>query len=175
MFNIHKISQRYDSREDRIEVAIQNESGNIIRLWLTQRLANRMVAVLVRWLPDLENDEKVESQTDLKQNESEKSNQQETSVNFNAAAEEGLLGTIDMSQQQKDYVLTFKWGVTGLATIHMGLEQLRSFIAGLGQLFTAAKWDMKQFPDKKINTISTHEAQFEDFTEFTEETTRTIH
>ena len=175
MFNIHKISQRYDSREDRIEVAIQNESGNVIRLWLTQRLANRMLAVLIRWLPDLESDEENENKTEIKQNEPEKSKQQETAVNFNSAAEEGLLSTIDMSQQQKDYVLTFKWGVTGVANIQMGLEQLRSFIAGLGQLYTAAKWDMKQFPDKKIKTLSSAQTDFDEFEDSSVETSHTLH
>lgn len=175
MFNIQKISQRYDAREDRIEVAIQNEAGNVVRLWLTQRLANRMLVVLMKWLPDLQEEYK-QADADVHQDESDKeASKSEVAVNFNTAAEEGLLTTIDMSHQQKDYILTFKWGVTGLASIHMGLQQLNSFIDGLVQLFRAAQWDMKSFPANKINTLSSKTPDFEDFSEDSVGVTRTIH
>ena len=174
MFNIQKISQRYDSREDRIEVAIQNEAGNVVRLWLTQRLANRMLAVLMKWLPDLQEEAK-QANGDKHHYEANKEEPKEVAVNFNTAKEEGLLTTIDMRHQQKDYILTFKWGVTGVANIHMGLQQLNSFIEGLAQLFRAAQWDMKAFPTNKINTLSRKTPDFEDFSEDSVVVSRTIH
>lgn len=189
MFNIHKISQRYNQREDRIETAIQNESGKIIRLWLTQRLANRMVAVLVKWLPEMQElstvevaakvaepssktSEKAANPSTQKQSEQPSKDQ---SVDFNTPGEEGLLLSVDMSQQQKDYLLTFKWGVTGVASIKMGIEQLNSFIEGLIQLYRAAQWDLKVFPESRINTLTSKSPEFEDFPESLENLTRTIH
>ncbi len=175
MFNIQKISQRYDAREDRIEVAIQNEAGNVVRLWLTQRLANRMLVVLMKWLPELQEGAKA-AEAEAQHEETEKDGaKSEVAVNFDSALEEGLLTTIDMSQKQKDYMLTFKWGVTGVASIHMGLQQLNSFIEGLAQLFRAAQWDMKSFPDSKVKTLSSKTPDFEDFSDDAVGVTRTIH
>jgi hypothetical protein len=184
MFNIKKISQRYDSREDRIEVAIQDDAGHVIRLWLTQRLSNRMVAVLAKWLPELKEEPSTKEEPSAKEDlssegvESESkpsSPKQEVAVNFNSASEEGLLTTIDMSHQQKDYLLTFKWGVTGIASIHMGIEQLDSFIEGLIQLYRAAQWDIKAFPQVRINTLSGKKPEFEDFPEDIDAISRTLH
>lgn len=178
MFNIKKISQRYDSREDRIEVAIQDDAGHVIRLWLTQRLSNRMVTVLAKWLPELLEDSKtmLEHAGDEVEAETKPSEPaQEVAVNFNLASEEGLLTTIDMSHQQKDYLLTFKWGVTGIASIHMGIEQLDGFIAGLIQLYRAAQWDIKAFPESRVKTLTGKKPEFEDFPEDVDAISRTLH
>ena len=180
MFHIHKISQRYDSREDRIEVAIQNESGVVVKLWMTQRLANRMLAVLVKWLPDLHEDAKL-SQQSLNSSDaqsdviSKSSGEDNGAVKFDCASEEGLLKSVDMNYQQKDYALTFKWGVTGAASITMGLEQLNGFIDGMALLYRSAGWDMKTFPDNKVNTLSSKAPEFEDFLEDSPDQTHTLH
>ncbi len=182
MFNIQKISQRYNQREDRIEVAIQNDAGKVISLWLTQRLANRMIAVLVKWLPEMQEQQEIvneihpQNDTDKQaEAQAEEKPKRDASVDFSCAGETGLLLTIDMSHQQKDYLLTFKWGVTGVATIKMGIEQLNSYIEGLIQLYRAAQWDLKVFPDSRVNTLSSKSPDFEDFPEELENITRTIH
>ena len=176
MFNIHKISQRYDALEDRIEVAIQNESGHVVRLWLTQRLSNRMLVVLTKWLPDLPDDpENANSSDETAPPSHAPTSAQDVAVNFNSAAEEGLLTTVDMTHQEKDYILTFRWGVTGIASIRMGLEQLDSFISGLAQLYKAAHWDMKPFPEMRVKTMMSKAPDFDDFPEDAEGTPLTIH
>ncbi len=178
MFNIKKISQRYDSREDRIEVAIQDDAGHVIRLWLTQRLSNRMVAVLAKWAPEIQEGPNTKQEHPSEGGESKSKPtepRQEVPVNFNSACEEGLLLTIDMSHQQKDYLITFKWGVTGIASIQMGIEQLDSFIEGLIQLYRAAQWDIRAFPEARIKTLSSKKPDFEDFPEDIDAISRTLH
>jgi len=195
MFNIQKISQRYDQREDRIELAIQNEHGHVIRLWLTQRLACRMLQVLNKWLPEIREVEQSQTQsanTDKPQTELSGApamqNQEQASiteqsqsviqniaVDFNLAAEEGLLNTIDMSRNAQDYQLTFKWGVTGIATINMGLAQMDNYLRGMAQLFHNANWNMSAFPDNTTHALKEKQPSFEDFPEDGNQSAYTLH
>ena len=49
MFVIQKITQRYHLEQDRISFSVQNTEQQVLLLWLTQRLANRLVSILVSW------------------------------------------------------------------------------------------------------------------------------
>jgi len=50
MFLIKKITQHYDPEQDRIGLTVQNTEGQVMMLWLTQRLVNRLASVLADWL-----------------------------------------------------------------------------------------------------------------------------
>ena len=39
MFSIQKITPRYDQEQDRLSLNVQNAEGQVLLLWLTQRLA----------------------------------------------------------------------------------------------------------------------------------------
>lgn len=158
MFEIQKITQRYNPQEDRIEIGIQNGHGEVIRLWLTRRLANRIITSTSDWLPKLrnQNDIKVEikkviNKVDKKSNLSTNDNQiddngasqKESPVDFDISTEEGLLSKIDVKYEKKSFLLAFSWGLTGLATIRMGKNQLLTFIEGLIKLSLIANWDKK--------------------------------
>lgn len=170
MFNIQKISQRYNQRQDRIEVAIENEEGKVIRLWLTQRLANRIIANLAKWLLELQDQKKIEDTT--MDSETHKKNK---TVDFSAFEEEGLLRKVDIIQNQKKYLLTFNWGLTGVASFKIGAKQLNQYIEGLRQLYQAAQWESKVFTESKMNTLPTQSKDVEDFSEDVDLYTRTIH
>jgi hypothetical protein len=192
MFNIQKISQRYDQREDRIELAIENEHGHVVRLWLTQRLACRMLQVLNKWLPEIREAEKNNTQTSPTEtpraepanNQMQASStgdsaaklaNQQIAVDFNLAAEEGLLSTIDMTRNAQDYQLTFKWGVTGVATINMGLAQMENYLAGMAQLFQNANWNMGVFAEATTHALKPKQPSFEDFPEEASHAAYTLH
>ena len=164
MFKIKKISQRYDSREDRIEVAIQNDTGQVIRLWLTQRLSNKMVSILSKLIPEQQEKSKELSTNPLNESEINQSrNNKELAVDYSSAAEEGLLTTIDISSSQNDYTITFKWGVIGAASIYMGIEQIDCFFDGLIRLYELAKWNLNSFPATKLKTTGNKKPIFDDF------------
>ena len=46
MFVIQKITQRYDPEQDRIGLTTQNAKNQVLLLWLTQQLANRLAGAL---------------------------------------------------------------------------------------------------------------------------------
>lgn len=50
MFVIQKITQGYDPEQDRIGLTAQSAKDQVLLLWLTQRLANRLAGALARWL-----------------------------------------------------------------------------------------------------------------------------
>lgn len=163
MFEIQKITQRYNPQEDRIEMGIQNGHGEVIRLWLTRRLANRIITSTSDWLPKLRNQQdirieikkatnKLDRETNLTKNDSQiddnqtgnnRVSQKERPVDFDSSNEEGLLSKIDVKYEKKSFLLAFSWGLTGLATIRMGKNQLLTFIEGLIKLSVLANWDQK--------------------------------
>ncbi|AQV96479.1 hypothetical protein BJN34_21665 [Cupriavidus necator] len=44
---IQRVTVRYEEHEDRLQLATEDSEGNVLALWLTQRLTNRLVAVLL--------------------------------------------------------------------------------------------------------------------------------
>lgn len=47
---LRRITTHYDPVEDRIRLTGEDESGRSVALWLTRRLLNRLIPVIVRWL-----------------------------------------------------------------------------------------------------------------------------
>ena len=170
MFDIQKISQRYNQREDRIEVAIQNEEGKIIHLWLTQRLAKRVINILTKWLHELK-DELEDGITKVDIQKIKK----DYSVDFSAFEEEGLLLSIDISQKFKNYLIIFRWDISGAAAFKVKANQLKSYFEALIQLYQVAQWELKGFPNFKVNKLTTKSLNFQDFSGDPENFTRTIH
>ena len=47
---LQRITTYYDPNEDRIRLSGEDESGEPLALWLTRRLLNRLIPVLLQWL-----------------------------------------------------------------------------------------------------------------------------
>lgn len=47
---LRRITTHYDPVEDRIRLTGEDESGRSVALWLTRRLLNRLIPVILRWL-----------------------------------------------------------------------------------------------------------------------------
>lgn len=146
MFAIEKLTQSYDRVEDRVRISIQDADGRIICLWLTLRLANMMVGVLARWSADIQEDiakKKHEVQVSYAVAGSKPP---ALPVKASAAKEEALMTTVDFTLADKGYRLTFKWGVTGIASITMQAKEMQQYINALHQMYEAAKWPLIAWP-----------------------------
>lgn len=47
IFNISRITAGYDATEDRLVLSVANKQGELRQLWLTRRLADRLLATLI--------------------------------------------------------------------------------------------------------------------------------
>jgi hypothetical protein len=151
MFVIHKITQRYDPEQDRIGLTAQNDEGRVLLLWLTQRLANRLVGKLASWL-----DEDVKTVTSgqsmfslhaWEQSSAEAQLKPGRPVDPAAAQSEALVTTVDLARGPSGYTLTFKWGSAGAARVRLNPTELRQTLIILHRLFDTAGWPKHAWPE----------------------------
>jgi len=144
VFVIQKITQRYDPAQDRIEFNVQDAEGRVLRLWLTQRLANRLPAPLVSWLDEdagntaasgLHAWEQAAAQAQLKPDRPVEA----------VAANEVLVTEIDLAHGTGAYSLVLKWQ-DGAARLSLGATELRQWLGILYRLVAGAGWPTQFWP-----------------------------
>jgi hypothetical protein len=176
MFMIKKISQRYQPVEDRLQFAIENESSEIIVLWITQRISRQLMRALndkfkfsasiiaskvnpkstTSALPQLDL-QKGQANTPLnKARLTDNEKLKEPPVAINDAKESGLVHTLSFSVKESKIEITFRWGITGAAIVLFDQDQLKIFWNGLLKLFAVGKWPQiaidEELKETKKNT-----------------------
>ncbi len=148
MLIIQKITQRYHSEQDRISFSVQSVEQQVVLLWLTQRLANRLVSILVSWLGEdsgvLMNQSFTDSQSLDQQGVLEQTQQAQlttfSAVDVTLAQGERLLNSIDLARDQNGaYILTFNW-IENNACLILNVTELRQWLSILYRLFGTAEW-----------------------------------
>jgi hypothetical protein len=151
MFMIRKITQRYDPEQDRIGLTAQNAEGQVLLLWLTQRLVNRLVGILASWL-----DEDVKTMTSgrsmfslhaWEQSSAEAQLKPGRPVDPAAVQGEALVNAVDLARGPKGYTLTFKWVSAGAARLMLNPTELRQTLIILHRIFDTAGWPKHAWPE----------------------------
>jgi hypothetical protein len=150
MFVVTKVTQRYDPQQDRIRLSLQNAAGDVLVLWLTQRLANQLAPALANWLEDsLKGSAGAESATTLhvwEQSAAQARLKPGRPVDPATATAEALPSTIELARGPKGYAMTFKWGRAGAARLTMNATELRQWLGILHRLFDTARWSKHAWP-----------------------------
>jgi len=151
MFVIQKITQRYDPEQDRIALTTQNTKGQVMLLWLTQRLANRLAGALVRWLDEeLKTTAPGRSMFTLhawEQSAARAQMKPGRPVDPAAARSEALVDAVDLTRGPTGYTLTFKWGSADAARLTLTATELRQWLIILHGLFDTAEWSKHAWPE----------------------------
>jgi hypothetical protein len=151
MFMIRKITQHYDPEQDRIGLTAQNDEGCVLLLWLTQRLANRLVGKLASWLDEdvktMPSGRPMFSPHAWEQSSAEAQLKPDRPVDPAAARSEALLTAVDLARGPKGYTLTFKWGSAGAARLRLNPTELRQTLIILHRLFDTATWSKLAWPE----------------------------
>ena len=151
MFMIQKITQRYDPEQDRIGLTTQNAKNQVLLLWLTQRLANRLAGALASWLDKdvktLASGQSVFSLHDREQSAARAQMTPGRPVDPAAAQGEALLNAVDLVRGPNGYTLTFKWGSAGAARLMLNPTQLRQWLIILHRQFDTAGWPKHAWPE----------------------------
>jgi len=156
MFAIEKITQRYDPVQDRIGFMVENAGNEVLLLWLTQRLANRLAATLTKWLDE---DEKAAASDSghatvslqaWKQDAARQKMTPQKPVNpaVNPAADLGevLLKEVGLGRRPSGYSLTFKWGTEETARLMLSPTGLRQWLIILHRQYDKAGWSKHAWP-----------------------------
>ena len=152
MFIIQKITQRYDPEQDRIGLTTQDSKGQVLLLWLTQRLANGLAGALAHWLDeDVKTAASGQSTFSLhawEQSSAEAQlNTAERPVDPTAAQDHVLLNAVDLTRGPGGYTLVFKWGSTGAARLMLNTTELRQWLGILRRQFDTAGWPKHAWPE----------------------------
>lgn len=151
MFVIQKITQIYDPEQDRVGLTAQNAQNQVLQLWLTQRLANRLAGPLAHWLDeDLKAMTAGQSAFSLhawEQSAARAQMKPGRPVDPAAVRSEALLNAVDLTRGPNGYTLTFKWGSAGAARLILSATELRQWLDILYRQFDAAGWPKNAWPD----------------------------
>ncbi len=171
MLIINKITVAYVPEEDRLRLAVQSIKGDHLTLWLTARLAVRLVECLIREL-----EKKVDNQAN--QNPLQAMNQfnqwqQSASqgsipvVKEVPSQQEGptiLINAVDVGCRGDGYILTFRWSTEDGVRMVFDSKQIRQWLQIVYGQFKIARWPLTVWP-----------VWFEPSTSFNESPARMLH
>lgn len=161
---IARISLRYDRDEDRLALAVADAQGGTELLWLTRRLADRLVAALVQAL---------DADVELgRLRRSKSASPQPDKAVARRAAEHGwaqlaarmalkasdpvavavdgagrLLVRARLARRPRGYRLEMDAGTGGLFTLAMRQEEVRQWLQLLRNAYAKAGWSSDVWPD----------------------------
>jgi hypothetical protein len=165
----NKLSQAYDGVEDRILLLSEDDQGSICRLWLTQRMTNKVVAALVKWLGEQSASQLPQIPADTAQtwNQAAAVSQFIPSAPVNVSstppplaavapsASEGLVKSIDVQRSGESYMLIFHLGTEPTLASAFSPVELRQWLSILHGLYQTAGWSMDIWPIWMANPIAT--------------------
>lgn len=176
MIVIQKFTLGYDKVQDRISLTARGPGEEVILLWLTQRLLNRLVQALIRCLDqELEAavsvGSVVESDTGqqraalaapqskntareriipqlhaMEQSAAQSVHKPERPVQAPAPVEGFLLTTLQLTHVPKGYLIVCQWADDGAARLVMDNIQLRQFMGMLYRVVVSADWPHQSWP-----------------------------
>ncbi|MFZ2853856.1 MAG: hypothetical protein WAZ34_07065 [Rhodocyclaceae bacterium] len=150
MNNVKKTTLSYDESEDRLRLAIEDDAGQASALWLTQRLAGRLVQALVRWLGS-EADHRVGTTRDAVQSWEQDAalalHRGSEPVQINGEVRRGLLTSIDLARHAGDvHSVIFHWADDQAACLNLTMVELRQWLGIMHGLYVKAEWPRQVWP-----------------------------
>lgn len=155
LIRIQKLTVRYDEREDRLHLAAQCDNGRPQGLWLTQRLANPLIQVLIKRLGDAAAQNRLEHQKMAMQVwEQAAAHAQRAStgggepVSVPPGAEHGLIDTINVvCHANGDFQLIFRWPTEQSLAFPITATSMRQWLVILRDQYRRADWSASVWPE----------------------------
>jgi len=163
MTSLQRITTEYCQGEDRVRLAGANSQGQTVVLWLTQRLTNRLITHLCRWLEqqsgqsDSTQEAQVVKQPAIGQEVAQSFAQQaaaaalttEPAVNAAADAPQVLVHSVDVSAHAAGVRLLFKAQSAPHAEppcVSMNAVALRQWLGIVYAQYRKAEWSTAAWP-----------------------------
>lgn len=176
MIAVQKFTLGYDKLQDRISLTARGPGEEVILLWLTQRLLNRLAQALIRCLDqELETAVSVGSVAEcaagqqhasllapqpkntareriipqlhaMEQSAAQSIHRPERPVQALLPVEGFLVTTLQLTQVPKGYLIVCRWADDGAARLAMDSIQLRQFMGMLYRVVVSADWPQQLWP-----------------------------
>lgn len=156
-FSLQRMTTQYVELEDRVRIDGESAEGQILVLWLTQRLLNRLVPYLCQWL------ERQMASTLALADFKEQAERQEMMQSFAQQAARAQLessapvlaqsplaswrvGSLDITAGDAILTLIFKGDAGETAQLTLPVQELRQWLAIVCDQYVRGSWSMDLWP-----------------------------
>lgn len=157
MLELHRLTSEYIEAEDRFRLTGEDQSGNALCLWLTQRLALRLIAHVVEGIasssPEAIQNPSRDSDTDaLLQGHAQEAAKQDLTpqdaVVGNSASRNMLVIEVDINRADNGLVgFVFKDGKSDNVALGFEPQQLRQWLIIMYAQWLKAEWPLTIWPE----------------------------
>ncbi|MEH6789741.1 hypothetical protein [Parasphingorhabdus sp.] len=159
MLELKRITSLYVADQDRISLTAQLGDGGFARIWLTQRIVNRLVPALVNQVkPDHTDAVYADVIAGVAQQRAVDRHEPQAPVRVAEAGHEWLVCKIDMQIAKNGAILIFCSADGDTARLAMNAELLRQWLAILRRVYMAAEWHGAGWPTWIVAPSKTHMA-----------------
>ncbi|EIC28719.1 MULTISPECIES: hypothetical protein [Methylomicrobium] len=149
---LQSITTEYDDVEDRIKLVGKFRNGDLIVMWITQRLFSRLLPVLLDRLQaatgNLQQVGQVGSVVqEFAQQAARAQMKPQPPLKPESGAQAWLVKSIDVAATPNGLRLTFKSGDSGRAVLKLEGQFLRQWLNILYDINRKAGWPLSQWPD----------------------------
>ncbi|AQV96383.1 hypothetical protein BJN34_21165 [Cupriavidus necator] len=144
MFTIDKVTVSYDTEEDRLHLAVSDAQQQPLGLWLTRRLANQLIGVLLGELAESEAGQTdAHVRTAVQAWEQAAANAQlkpQTPVRSDAVLSNCLVTSVDVMHADGHVGLVFQLRESRPAALTLSHTALRQWLGIVHKLYGKAEW-----------------------------------
>ena len=139
--DLKRVTTVYSDLEDRIRLSGEVENAVPVVIWLTQRLALRLLPLLLRWLDKQTNAPlRREIIHDFAQQAARAGIKRQPPVKAEPAGAAWLARSVNVTSGARGLTLLFGVDETASARFSMTVTQLRQWLSILHGAWTSAKW-----------------------------------
>ncbi len=145
---LEKVTLSYIDEEDRIRLSAQTPEGDVVVLWLTQRLGNRLIPVLRDWLvKQVQESAHADVYHQFEQQAAQQASASETAVVASPHSHAWLINRVDVSYSPTQMTLIFK-GKEEAESAQMTLVNtaMRQWFDILYRVYQRAQWQSADWP-----------------------------
>ena len=148
VIDLKRATTEYVALEDRIRLSCESENAGAVVIWLTQRLALRLLPLLLEWL-DKQTDTPLQREVvhDFAQQAAQAGIERQSPVSPEAARETLLAHSVNVTPSADRITLVFVAAEEAGARFVMTATQLRQWLFALYKAWANAKWPSDIWPD----------------------------
>ena len=148
MLDLQRITVLYSEEQDRISINAAVRDGETARIWLTQRMTNRLIPALINVIkPRHEDPVYAEIIAGVSHQKAVSRQEPSAPVTANAPEHEWLVSKIDLQMPPSGTVVIFYSPTGQSARIGFNGDLMRQWLSILQRVYVAAEWRGTDWPE----------------------------
>jgi len=145
---LQRVTTEYVMAEDRIRLSGQTADDHVVVIWLTQRMLNRLVSHLTRWLEDNGVADGADNALlqNFAQQAAEAALEPQPAVQAEASEISWRVDEVDITTGSRGVAVTFKSAGADTARVTMAADALRQWLGILHGQYVKGEWPTTFWP-----------------------------